>query len=180
MQSNLVDFIQVLRSHEVRISPAETLDAVGVARHLGYADRNLLRDGLSMTLAKTPEEEVILVKADHRVHRIRHDELVYIEGLREYVTYWKKDGKIVALESLKKLEEKLPASQFMRVHKSYIINTSLVGSLYGNQVDVAGKLIPIGKSYRDEVLERLKAIEGQLAAVKSAESVPGEQPDSKL
>jgi uncharacterized protein with von Willebrand factor type A (vWA) domain len=59
MQSNLVNFIQVLRSHEVRVSPAETLDAVAVAANLGYADRSLLRDGLAMTLAKTPEEEVI-------------------------------------------------------------------------------------------------------------------------
>ncbi len=61
MQSNLVGFIQVLRTHDVRISPAETLDAMEVTRHLGYADRNLLRDGLSMTLAKTPEEEVIFL-----------------------------------------------------------------------------------------------------------------------
>ncbi|MCB1704783.1 MAG: VWA domain-containing protein [Halioglobus sp.] len=59
MQSNLVDFIQVLRTQEVRISPAETLDAMEVARRLGYADRTLLCDGLAMTLAKTPEEEVI-------------------------------------------------------------------------------------------------------------------------
>jgi len=59
MQSNLVSFIQVLRSHDVRISPAETLDAMTVAKALGYADRTLLRDGLGMTLAKTPEEEAV-------------------------------------------------------------------------------------------------------------------------
>ena len=59
MQSNLVSFIQVLRSHDVRISPAETLDAMTVAKTLGYADRTLLRDGLGMTLAKTPEEELV-------------------------------------------------------------------------------------------------------------------------
>ncbi|MGB1139246.1 MAG: vWA domain-containing protein [Halioglobus sp.] len=58
MQANLVSFIQVLRSHDVRVSPAETLDAMDVALKLGYADRDLLRDGLAMTLAKTPEEEV--------------------------------------------------------------------------------------------------------------------------
>jgi uncharacterized protein with von Willebrand factor type A (vWA) domain len=61
MQSNLVNFIQVLRTHEVRVSPAETLDAVEVCTTLGYADRILLRDGLSMTLAKTPEEEAIFL-----------------------------------------------------------------------------------------------------------------------
>ncbi len=62
MQSNLVNFIQVLRTHEVRVSPAETLDAVDVAATLGYADRSLLRDGLAMTLAKTPEEEAIFLQ----------------------------------------------------------------------------------------------------------------------
>jgi len=61
MQSNLVDFIQVLRSHDIRVSPAETLDAVGVTTTLGYSDRSLLRDGLAMTLAKTPAEEVIFL-----------------------------------------------------------------------------------------------------------------------
>ena len=66
MQSNLLNFIQVLRSNDVRISPAETLDAVDVAATLGYADRRLLRDGLAMTLAKTPEEEVIFLECFQR------------------------------------------------------------------------------------------------------------------
>lgn len=66
MPSNLVSFIQVLRTHDVRISPAETLDAMNVATTLGYADRNLLRDGLGMTLAKTPEEEAIYLRCFDR------------------------------------------------------------------------------------------------------------------
>lgn len=66
MQANLVNFIQVLRTNEIRVSPAETLDAMDVAARLGYADRSLLRDGLSMTLAKTPEEELIFLKCFDR------------------------------------------------------------------------------------------------------------------
>lgn len=61
MQSNLTGFIEVLRTHDVRVSPAETLDAMAVATTLGYANRNLLRDGLAMTLAKTPEEEIVFL-----------------------------------------------------------------------------------------------------------------------
>jgi len=57
MQSRLVSFIQVLRSHDVRISPAETLDAMEVARILGFGHRESLRDGLSMALAKTNDEK---------------------------------------------------------------------------------------------------------------------------
>jgi uncharacterized protein with von Willebrand factor type A (vWA) domain len=66
MQANLISFIQILRTHDVRISPAETLDAVDVAATLGYSDRELLRDGLSMTLAKTPAEEAIFLQCFDR------------------------------------------------------------------------------------------------------------------
>ncbi len=69
MQSNLVSFIQTLRSHDVRVSPAESLDAVDVAASLGYADRALLRDGLAMTLAKTPEEEAVFHECFDRFFR---------------------------------------------------------------------------------------------------------------
>lgn len=62
MQANLVNFIQILRSHDVRVSPAETLDAMDVATTLGYADRSRLRDGLGMALAKTPAEEQVFVR----------------------------------------------------------------------------------------------------------------------
>lgn len=66
MQANLVNFIQMLRTHDVRVSPAESLDAIDVAKALGYADRNLLRDGLAMTLAKTPEEKAIFLQCFDR------------------------------------------------------------------------------------------------------------------
>jgi uncharacterized protein len=61
MQSGLTGFIDMLRSHQLRVSPAETLDAMAVAATLGYADRGRLRDGLAMTLAKSAEEEAILL-----------------------------------------------------------------------------------------------------------------------
>ena len=59
MQSSLVNFIQVLRSHDVRVSPAETLDAMDVASTLGYTDRTRLRDGLAMALAN---QRIVLEK----------------------------------------------------------------------------------------------------------------------
>jgi uncharacterized protein len=62
MESRLVSFIQILRTHDLRISPAETLDAMAVASLLGYANRQSLRDGLSMTLAKTTAEKAIFAQ----------------------------------------------------------------------------------------------------------------------
>ena len=60
MQASLVTFIRILRSHDVRVSPAETLDAVTAVRLLGYADRDRLRDGLAASLAKTSQEQQIV------------------------------------------------------------------------------------------------------------------------
>lgn len=62
MPGNLVSFIQVLRSRDVRVSPAETLDAMHVATTLGYGNRERLRDGLAMSLAKTAEEEAVFLQ----------------------------------------------------------------------------------------------------------------------
>tara|TARA_R100000005_G_scaffold95950_1_gene79716 strand:- start:685 stop:2148 length:1464 start_codon:yes stop_codon:yes gene_type:complete len=59
MQRHLVSFVSLLRSHDVRVSPAETLDAMDVAATLGYARRERLRDGLAAALAKTPAEEAV-------------------------------------------------------------------------------------------------------------------------
>jgi len=66
MPSKLISFINVLRSHDVRISPAETLDAVKVVSLLGYRDRSVLRTGLSQTLAKTPQEKATFLQCFDR------------------------------------------------------------------------------------------------------------------
>lgn len=101
---------------------------------------------------------VMLVKADHKIIRVRHDEILYIEGLREYITIFTITGeRYITLESLRNLEETMPASEFMRVHKSYIVRIDKIRALYGNQIKVEGvnEYLPIGKSYKDIVQSKL-------------------------
>lgn len=108
--------------------------------------------------AQQPAKDVMLVKADHKIHRIRYDSIIYIEGLREYVTIFCQDNeKIITLESLRNLENTLPADKFMRVHKSYIVRIDKIRALYGNQLKIDGvqPYIPIGKSYKDLVQKTL-------------------------
>lgn len=104
-----------------------------------------------------PNNGVLIVKADHKIHRVRLDDVVYIEGLREYVTIYCKGEKIITLESLRNLEDTLPPALFMRVHKSYIVRIDKIKALYGAQLKLDGvePYIPIGKSYKDVVQERL-------------------------
>ena len=101
------------------------------------------------------EKDFILVKSEHRLHRLRYDEIVYIEGMREYVAFHTHAGaRILSLRSLKQLEADLPADKFIRLHKSYIAAVASITALEGNQVLVAGQKLPLGASYRDALLAR--------------------------
>ncbi|HCX22723.1 MAG: DNA-binding response regulator [Flammeovirgaceae bacterium] len=97
----------------------------------------------------------LIVKADGQTHRIYTKDILYIEGLKEYVTIHTNEKKIITLESLKKLTEELPANEFLRVHKSFIINLTKVSSHSNHDLSIGAKKIPIGSSYRDEVLKML-------------------------
>lgn len=96
----------------------------------------------------------ISINSGHKIYRIKPDNILYIEGLKEYVSYYTEDGqRIVALESLKKLSETLPSDQFVRIHKSYIINITKVKVVEGNQVQIGNKKIPVGASYKEAAMK---------------------------
>jgi len=97
----------------------------------------------------------ILVRSEHKVHRIAYDDIQYIQSMREYVAYYTPKGRILSLGSLKKLEVDLPQSRFLRIHKSYIISKEKVATLEGNMVHIGEDKIPIGASYREKVLKLL-------------------------
>ena len=101
-------------------------------------------------------KEAITVKADHKIYKIKYEDILYIEGLKEYVSFYLHDGKrIISLESLKKLEESLP-NTFIRIHKSYIVNLKHVTVLEGNMAFIGTKDLPIGGSYKESFLNRFK------------------------
>ncbi len=101
-------------------------------------------------------KDYFMVKADYKLYRIDYANLLYVEGQSEYVTFHLKDKKrITAYYSLKKLEEELPANEFVRIHKSYIVSLSNIDEVEGNMVSIAGLKLSIGKNYKDLLLEKL-------------------------
>lgn len=101
-------------------------------------------------------KDYLLVKSEHKVFKLKFSDIIYIEGMREYVAYHTTDqGRLMSLMSLKKLEAELPNDQFLRIHKSYIIATERVKALEGNLVHIEDKKIPIGASYRDGIMDRI-------------------------
>lgn len=102
------------------------------------------------------EKDFILVKADFKVFRIFYKNIFYIESMKEYVAYYTPEGRTLALGSLKKLQQEiLPTNQFIRIHKSFIANISYISVLEGNMVHIGKKKLPIGASYKAEVLKRI-------------------------
>ena len=95
-----------------------------------------------------------LVRSEHKVYRIAHADILYVESMREYVAYHTAEGRTLALGSLRQLEEELPEN-FLRVHKSYIVAKDKVTALEGNLLHVGPERIPIGGSYREEVKRKL-------------------------
>jgi len=95
-------------------------------------------------------DEGLFVKSEYRIVRIRFNEIKYIEGMREYVRIHTSDEKIMTLLSMKSLEEKLPLHQFMRVHRSFIVNLSKISVIERNRIvfdkDVR---ISVGEQYKE-------------------------------
>jgi len=99
----------------------------------------------------TDTDDGIFVKADYRIVRIRFNEIKYIEGMREYVRIHLTEGKpVMTLLSMKALEEKLPSRQFLRVHRSYIVNLNRINLIERNRIIFDKDVyIPIGDQYKE-------------------------------
>lgn len=103
-----------------------------------------------------PEEDSLIIKSGYKVYRINYDELLYIEGQREYVTFHTTKQRITTLFSLKDLEERLPSDQFVRIHKSYIISLKHIEMIERNILQIAGKKLPVGGSYKGSLMNFFK------------------------
>lgn len=122
-------------------------------RNAGVSNLNVSSAPVSTA---APALDYMFVKSDYKQIKVPYADILYIEGLREYVSIYTKEKRIVTLETLKNLELTLPAQQFLRIHKSYIINTTKVEALNGNMVEMGKIKVPIGKNYREATLRLLK------------------------
>jgi DNA-binding LytR/AlgR family response regulator len=99
-----------------------------------------------------PDTGIILVKAEHRIHRVRLADILYIQSLSEYVSFHLNGSRILSLGALKNLESELPPSRFLRVHKSYIVAIDKINFLDGNTLQVGKEKIPVGPNYKEQLL----------------------------
>ncbi len=102
-------------------------------------------------------EDFIFVKSDKKLIKIKYDDIIYIEGLKDYVIIRMANSKVITLQTMKSLEAKLPDNLFKRIHRSYIVAIDKIDALVGNSIEVteknAPKIIPVGKNYKEDILK---------------------------
>ena len=104
-------------------------------------------------VSRVDDNDAIFLKTEHRIVRINVTNIRYIEGMSEYLKIYLKEGKpLVVLLSMKKMEERLSSTNFMRIHRSYIINLNEIQEVNKNRVILdQDTYLPIGDLYRDQL-----------------------------
>lgn len=96
------------------------------------------------------DDTYLFIKSEYKVVRINYADIKYIEGMREYVRIHIEDqSPVMALMSMKKLEEHLPEKDFMRVHRSYIVNLNKITTIERNRIIFGKVYIPVSEQYRE-------------------------------
>lgn len=110
----------------------------------------------SETPAAKDEDLFLMVKSDKKLTKVFFDEIGYIEAYGNYIFIYTEQERIMSKQTLTQFEQQLPVSKFARIHKSYIVSLKAIKYLEGNEVSIAGKKLPVGKVYRESLLNKLK------------------------
>lgn len=97
----------------------------------------------------------IFVKSDYKLQKIVLQDILYIEGLKDYISIFTKSGRIITLQNLKAMEAALPTSRFSRVHRSYIVALDKITSIEKSKICIEDKRIPIGDTYKEAFLNQV-------------------------
>lgn len=115
-----------------------------------------VQDRLAVKTSDAPD--YLFIKSDHKNIRIDLDELLYIEGRKDFITIHTKSQSVDTLLSISGLLDKLPANQFIRVHRSFVVAISKIDSVERGQVVIGNTRIPVGDQYREELMRRITKI----------------------
>ena len=112
-------------------------------------------DGKGKTETPKADADHIFIKADNKLVKIRFDEILFIEAMQNYVTIHTTSKKYICYLTMKNLEDQLPSTQFVKIHKSYIVSSVKVESIERNEIKIGSHALPISRSTKEEVVKRI-------------------------
>ena len=95
----------------------------------------------------------IYIKSSGKYFKINFSDIIYIEGMKDYLKICTADARLVTHQTMNDMEKLLPPDQFIRVHKSYIVSLARIKSIYGNNIETTKLTIPIGVNYKEKVMQ---------------------------
>jgi two-component system LytT family response regulator len=113
------------------------------------------RDYFALKEQPTSVVPYIFVKSNAKLEKITFAEILFIEGMENYVAIYTENKKIVTHATIKSLLEKLPAKQFIQTHKSYVVAVDKINTIEGNTLHVQSYQVPVSKYLREEVLGQI-------------------------
>ena len=103
----------------------------------------------------TQKDDFISIKAQSKLIKVMHEDILFIEGLKEYVRIVTANEQLITLMSLKELIKTLPSKKFLRCHKSYIIYSTKVKSIEGNLFNLQDHIIPVSRESKTDIINRI-------------------------
>ena len=119
-------------------------------------------DKASRLLSSEPEgnqensEEFLFVKSDGKMVKVRYDDVLFVEGMKDYVQIQMSDQRLIVHQTMKKMERALPPDRFLRIHKSFLVAIEKIESLDGNLLEVGKHQLSVGANYRDDLLAHIQ------------------------
>jgi two-component system LytT family response regulator len=117
--------------------------------------RLLLKQDSGDTDHSAPDDDYFFIKCGSKYEKIPFEDILYVEGMQNYVNIYTLKGKFVTMLSLKNLEENLDPKSFIRVHKSFIVAIGKIDGIEGNEIFIQTNRIPISRNYREQVIGRV-------------------------
>lgn len=120
-------------------------------------DLHSQKDHASSSSDHSNSNQFVFVPVDKKNVKICLNEIIYLESKRDYVLIKTRNKEVVTHQTLTYMEERLPDSEFLRVHRSFIINTKMIESWSNNEIELPEIQIPIGRTYKREALKVLNS-----------------------
>jgi two-component system LytT family response regulator len=120
-----------------------------------YFDLQVSKEIIHQEKVSEVKETSIFVRSDRKMVKVRFSEIRYVESLSDYVKIFTNQETIVTRETISNIESKLPSKEFLRTHRSYIVSMNKINSFTNEFVELDKKAIPISRSYKENVLEKL-------------------------
>jgi len=122
-----------------------------------YLDENAGNENIAHREIVPEKSDYIFVRSDRKMIKISFPEILYIESLADYIKIHLSGNTVVTRETMSSIEAKLPQKDFIRIHRSFVVSIAAIESFTNEYIEINRKQLPISRSYKKEVLERLES-----------------------